>query len=145
MNGCVFCDIVAGRAPASIVFRDELCCAFMDTQPVNPEHVLIVPNKHVASIDDLDEEIGGHLFAIAQRIARSLRHSGVHCEGVDLFLADGKAAGQEVLHVHLHVFPRFTGDGFSLHPGANYTNLPTRTELDALARGIRPQLIDNSP
>lgn len=52
---------------------------------------------------------------------------------------------QEVFHVHLHVFPRFAGDGFSLHPGPNYTNLPTRTELDALARGIRAQMAGNSP
>ena len=110
-----------------------------------PQHVLVVPSKHAASIDDLDEEVGGHLFAIAQKITRALRRSGVPCEGVDLFLANGKAAGQEVFHVHLHVFPRFAGDGFSLHPGSNYTNLPTRTELDALARAIRPQLTDNSP
>ena len=144
IGSCIFCDIVTGREPESTVSHDEVCCAFMDTQPVNPGHVLVVPNKHVASIDDLDEEVGGHLFAIAQRITRALRRSGVRCEGVNLFLADGKAAGQEVLHVHLHVFPRFAGDGFSLHPGPNYTDLPTHTELNALARAIRPQLTDNS-
>jgi len=63
MSDCIFCDIIEGRTSASIVFRDEMCCAFMDIQPVNPGHVLIVPNEHVASIDDLDEKIGGHLFS----------------------------------------------------------------------------------
>ena len=143
MSDCIFCDIVSGRAPASIVYRDRLCCAFMDTQPVNPGHVLIVPNVHVTSIDDLDEKVGGHLFAIAQRISRALRKSGVQCEGINLFLADGKAAGQEVFHVHLHVFPRFSGDGFVLRPGPNYNKLPARNQLDALAEAIRAQLAGN--
>ncbi|MEA3239508.1 MAG: HIT family protein [Candidatus Bipolaricaulota bacterium] len=145
MSNCIFCDIIEGRTPASIVFRDEVCCAFMDIQPVNPGHVLIVPNEHVASIDDLDEKIGGHLFAVAQRIARALRHSGVRCDGVNLFLADGEAAGQEVFHVHLHVFPRFANDGFGLRPGPNYNKLPARTELDALAVVLRTQMAGNSP
>ena len=118
----------------------------MDTQPVNPGHVLIVPNKHVSSIDDLDETIGGHLFAIAQRITHALRRSGVHCEGVNLFLADGGAAGQEVFHVHLHVFPRFSDDGFGLlRPGPSYGKLPARDQLDDLAAAIRARLADASP
>ena len=114
MSDCVFCDIVAGRAPASIVFRDQRCCAFMDIQPVNPGHILIVPIKHVVSINDLDEQTGGHLFTVAQRISRALRHSGVRCQGVNPFLADGEVAGQEVFHVHLHILPCFPDDGFAL-------------------------------
>ena len=145
MSSCVFCEIVARRAPASLVYRDEVCCAFMDTQPINPGHVLIIPNVHVASIEDLDEKIGGYLFAVAQRIARALRHSGVRCEGVNLFLADGQAAGQEVFHVHLHVFPRFAGDGFGLRPGPNYAKLPPRRELDEIAAVISTQMVGASP
>jgi histidine triad (HIT) family protein len=140
MSDCVFCEIVAGRVPASIVFRDERCCAFMDIQPVNPGHVLIVPVEHVVSIDDLDEGIGGHLFTVAQRISRALRRSGVHCEGVNLFLADGEAAGQEVFHVHLHLFPRFRNDGFGLRLGPDYGILPTRSDLDEVAEAIRAGL-----
>lgn len=140
MSDCVFCEIVAGRVPASIVFRDERCCAFMDIQPVNPGHVLIVPVEHVVSIDDLDEGIGGHLFMVAQRISRALRRSGVHCEGVNLFLADGEAAGQEVFHVHLHLFPRFRNDGFGLRLGPDYGILPTRSDLDEVAEAIRAGL-----
>lgn len=140
MSDCVFCEIVAGRVPASIVFRDERCCAFMDIQPVNPGHVLIVPVEHVVSIDDLDEGIGGHLFTVAQRISRALRRSGVRCEGVNLFLADGEAAGQEVFHVHLHLFPRFRNDGFGLRLGPDYGILPTRSDLDEVAEAIRAGL-----
>ena len=140
MNNCVFCDILSGDLPSSVVFEDELVCAFMDIQPVNPGHVLIVPKQHVILLADLHEETGGHMFRIAQRIAVALRRSGVKCEGVNLFLADGEAAGQEVFHVHLHVFPRFAGDGFGLRFGQEYGKKPAREELDDAAEQIGNQL-----
>lgn len=140
MSDCIFCKIVAGRVPASIVFQDDRCCAFMDIQPVNPGHVLIVPVVHVAFLDDLDEETGAYLFTVAQRLSRALRRSGVHCEGVNFFLADGEAAGQEVFHVHLHVFPRFRNDGFGLRMRPDYGVLSARSDLDALAATIHAKL-----
>ena len=140
MSDCVFCEIVAGHAPASIVFQDDRCCAFMDIQPVNPGHVLIVPVAHVAFLDDLDEETGAYLFTVAQRLSRALRRSGVRCEGVNFLLADGEAAGQEVFHVHLHVFPRFRNDGFGLRMRPDYGVLPARSDLDVLAATIHAEL-----
>jgi histidine triad (HIT) family protein len=112
----------------------------MDIQPANPGHVLIVPNRHATYLADLDEESGAHMFRVAQRVAQALRHSGIRCEGVNLFLADGEAAGQEVFHVHLHVFPRFRGDGFGLRFGPHYPERPARAELDALAEKVRAAL-----
>jgi histidine triad (HIT) family protein len=108
----------------------------MDIQPVNPGHVLIIPTYHAPSLAELDEESGAHMFGIAQRIAAALRDSGLKCEGVNFFLADGEVAGQEVFHVHLHVFPRYTGDGFGLRFGPGYGNRPARAELDAVADKI---------
>ncbi len=105
--------------------------------PVNPGHVLVIPNQEVASLTDLDEETGVHLFRIGHRIAKALRKSDLKCEGVNLFLADGQAAKQDVLHVHLHVFPRFRGDDFKWQFGQNYSNLPTRAELDEAAKAIK--------
>ena len=112
MTPCIFCDIVAGTASASIIHRDELCTAFMDIQPVNSGHVLVVPNRHATHLADLLPETGGHLFRVAQQIAAALRRAAVRCEGVNLFVADGEATGQDVFHVHLHVIPRYVGDGF---------------------------------
>jgi histidine triad (HIT) family protein len=74
---------------------------------------------------------------MGMRVAAALRTCGVRCEGVNLFLADGEAAGQEVFHVHLHVFPRFAGDGFGLKFSPKYFVLPLRSELDNIAREIR--------
>lgn len=112
----------------------------MDIQPVNTGHVLVIPNTHTAYLADLEEQIGAHLFRVAQRIAGALRRSGIKCEGVNLYLADGEAAGQEVFHVHLHVFPRYKGDGFGLRFGPSYGIKPERNELEARAEEIRKEL-----
>jgi histidine triad (HIT) family protein len=137
MNGCIFCRILSGELPASVVYRDECCAAFMDIQPVNPGHLLVVPLAHAPHLADLDPETGAQLFRVAQRLAAALRASGVRCEGVNLFLADGAAAMQEVFHVHLHVFPRYAGDGFGLTFGDHYWHRPVRAALDAVAARIR--------
>ncbi len=106
----------------------------MDVQPVNPGHVLVVPNGHATRLSDMDEGTGAHLFRVGQKISAALYKSGVKCEGVIFFLADGEAARQEIFHVH--VFPRFAGDGFGLRRGPDYAELPERSELDEVASGI---------
>ena len=127
---CTFCDIITGRAPASRVFEDDRVLAFLDIQPVTPGHTLVIPKRHVTYLDDLDAELGAAIFKVAHLLARSLRQSGLRCEGVNMFLADGTAAFQEVLHTHIHVFPRFAGDGFSVT--ADWQRR-TRAELDGIA------------
>ena len=136
MSNCTFCAILAGKLPVSTVYQDETCAVFMDIRPVNSGHVLVIPKQHVASLAEMDENTGGHLFAIGQRVAAALRQSGIRCEGVNFFLADGESAGQEVFHVHLHIFPRYAGDGFGLHFGPQYDKRPSRAELDAAAEKI---------
>ncbi len=140
MDGCVFCGILAGRLPASVVLRDAGCTAFMDIQPVNPGHVLVVPEDHASSLADLPEEAGANMLRTAQKVAAALYGSGLECDCVNLLLADGEAAGQEVFHVHLHVIPRFEGDGFGLTFGPDYANRPTREELERAAGRIRGAL-----
>jgi histidine triad (HIT) family protein len=137
---CVFCEIVAGRLPSSTIYRDDVCTAFLDVQPVNPGHLLIVPNVHATFLADLDEETGARMFRVAQRLAGALRRSGVHCEGINLLLADGEAALQEVFHVHLHVVPRYERDGFGFRFSPAYFQKPGRSELDRVAEQIRKAL-----
>ncbi len=137
MTSCVFCDILAGNEPASFVYSDDLCAAFMDIQPVNPGHLLVIPNQHAASLAELDEEAGAQIFRVGQRFAAALRKSGVRCQGINLYLADGATAGQDVFHVHLHVIPRFQGDGFRVQFSPSYYRLPERSELDDIAARIR--------
>jgi histidine triad (HIT) family protein len=140
MSDCIFCNIVSGKLPSSIVYRDRSTSAFMDIQPVNPGHVLVIPNVHATGLEDLEQCAGADLFRVAQRVAAALRASGLKCEGVNLFLADGAAAGQEVFHVHLHVFPRFRGDGFGLKFPPGYSDKLERQELNAIALQIKSAL-----
>jgi diadenosine tetraphosphate (Ap4A) HIT family hydrolase len=141
---CIFCAIVAGRAPASVVHDDDATLAFLDLHPVTPGHLLVIPKGHAAGLAELDPAAGARLFVVGQRLAAALRASGLRCAGVNLFLADGAAAGQEVFHVHLHVFPRFAGDAFG--PGRPFRvgpaalrvgGDPSRADLDAVAAQIR--------
>jgi len=120
-----------------MVYRDELVCAFMDIQPVNPGHLLVIPLAHAPYLSDLDTTVGERMFRVAQRLAAAIRHSGIRCEGINFFLADGVAAGQEVFHAHLHVFPRFGEDGFGLRHPPEYHSLPGRASLEAIANAIR--------
>jgi histidine triad (HIT) family protein len=138
---CIFCQILRGEAPASFVYRDERSAAFMDIRPVNAGHVLVIPNEHAADLAALDLEAGTHVFRVAQRVAAAVRRSGVRCEGVNLVLADGEVAGQEVFHVHLHVVPRFRRDGFGFKFAPGYFEKKTsRVDLDRVAEAIRGQL-----
>jgi histidine triad (HIT) family protein len=140
MLDCIFCDILAGEKPAHFVYRDKICAAFMDIRPVNPGHVLVVPQMHAVFLTELDEESVRHLLRVAQQVDGALRTSGIRCEGVNLFLADGRAAGQEVMHVHLHVIPRYRGDGHQLRFSPAYFNPTLSDELERTSGLIRKKL-----
>ena len=133
----IFSKILSGEIPASFVYRDDKVAAFMDIQPVNPGHVLIVPISPVQFLYELDDQSCQHLMKVAKAVSKAIRNSGIKCEGINLFLADGESAGQEVAHVHLHVFPRYAGDGFGLKFSERYSQLPPRAELEAAAEKIR--------
>ena len=134
---CLLCEIAAGRAQASAAYEDEHVIAIMDLYPVTSGHLFVFPRAHVHPLDALDEDLGAHLFRVAHRLARAMYRSGLPCEGVNLFLADGEAAFQEVFHVHLHVFPRTLGDGFRIEADWRQRD---RAELDATAGQIHQGL-----
>lgn len=135
---CIFCKVVVGEAPGTILYEDDIVVVFLDINPVTPGHMMVVPRAHLPALADIDAETGGHLFNVAQRMAAALRESGLRCDGVNLFYADGEAAFQEVFHAHLHVIPRFEGDGFKL--SADWETQPSRPELEAVGEQIRNAL-----
>lgn len=132
MGDCLLCLLAEGKAEVSIVHEDERTVTFMDIQPAVRGHMLVVPRCHAAQLEDLDVEDGAQLFRVGQLAAAALWASTLRCQGVNFFLADGEAAGQEILHVHLHVFPRYEGDGFGLRFSPEYSMRP-RAELDEAA------------
>ena len=139
MSICIFCDIIAGRAPASIVYEDDQVIAFMDIFPINSGHTLVVPKRHASRLSQLDADTAAHMMVVAQRIAQAIYQSPIRAEGINLTLADGRAAGQEVPHAHLHVIPRYRGDGFHCTRSGGLRQ-PPRQQLDETAAQIRQAL-----
>lgn len=112
MTDCIFCKIISGDIPSTTVYRDEQVTAFRDINPAAPTHVLIVPNKHIDSVNMLisdDEPLMGHLFLVAKQLAAQ---AGIADEGYRLITNTGAGAGQTVPHIHLHLL----GGGPMKHP-----------------------------
>jgi len=111
MGVCVFCEIIAGRKAAGVVHADDTVVAILDHKPATVGHTLVIPRVHMAGLADADDAVGTAIWRAARRVSAALRASGLRCDGVRLSLADGEAAGQDVFHLHLHVVPRYPGDG----------------------------------
>lgn len=103
MTDCIFCKIISGDIPSTNVYRDEQVTAFRDINPAAPTHILIVPNKHIDSVNMLisdDEPLMGHLFLVAKQLAAQ---EGIADDGYRLIANTGTGAGQTVHHIHLHL------------------------------------------
>lgn len=103
MSDCIFCKIITGEIPSTNVYKDEFVTAFRDINPVAPTHILIVPNKHIDSVNMLipdDEPLIGKMFAVAKQLAAK---EGIAENGYRLLVNTGEEAGQTVLHIHLHL------------------------------------------
>jgi len=136
---CVFCKIVQGSSPASKVYEDDLVTAFVPLNPFTPGHVLVIPNQHAQSILELSDATMMHMAKVAKDMAAGIKASGFQVGGINLWLSDGEKAGQEVLHVHLHVIPRFEGDKFYVNFHSDYKN-SDREKLDFMAQEIQSHL-----
>jgi histidine triad (HIT) family protein len=139
ISHCVFCRIVSGRAPASWLFQDDLTAAFLDLFPVNTGHALVVSREHFDDLASCPPDLVARLMTVAQQLATALV-SGTEADGFNVWVANGRAAGQEVFHVHLHILPRFQGDAFGLRFPKGYPTEAMRPELDELAARIRDRL-----
>jgi histidine triad (HIT) family protein len=136
MTDCVFCRIVARQIPATVVHEDEYTLAFMDLGQVNPGHVLVAVKAHAENLYALQDVQAAAVMRAAARVARAIRDAFAP-EGLSVYQANGKAAGQTVFHYHVHLVPRHEGDGMALSwPVKN----PPRDKLEAYAAKIRASL-----
>ncbi len=133
---CVFCRIVRGEIPATVVLQDEQTIVFMDIGSVNPGHVLVAAKPHVENLQGMDEALAGAMFRSAARAARAIEQE-FHPAGISVYQANGAAAGQTVFHAHIHVLPRWENDGLTFSwPVKN----PSREELERVAAQLRAAL-----
>lgn len=138
---CIFCEIVHGAGEASICYEDAGAIAFMDIQPVNGGHVLIVPREHYESLNDVPPDVAMHLFDVALQLGPIVRRlSG--SDDLNIVVNSGEAAGQNVFHYHVHLIPRRSGDGFDVPLPFHGSEMPDRTLLDAMAARIIAELRD---
>ena len=140
---CPFCDLVRGAGEASVCYEDSVAIAFMDIQPVNAGHVLVVPRTHFESLEDLPPDVAMHLFEVALKLEPAVRKV-TGAEGMNMVVNSGRAAGQDVFHYHVHVIPRRVGDGFDIPLPFPESDMPNRMQLDACAARIITALHDSA-
>lgn len=138
---CSFCDLIRGAAEVSVCFEDARAIAFMDIQPVNTGHVLIVPKAHYETLHDLPHDLVMHLFDVTMRIAPIIRRVA-GADDMNIVVNSGAHAGQNVFHYHVHLIPRTAGDGFDIPLPFDGSSMPDRTLLDATAARIIAALRD---
>jgi len=134
-ENCIFCRIIGGEEMVSVVYEDDRAIAFLDIQPVSSGHTLVVSKEHYPTLFDLPDDLLAHCVTVAKRLARGLRRA-TGAEAVNVFSANGKAGGQDVLHFHLHLIPIQDGQPFALQLPVEDTPIPMRSELDITAARV---------
>ena len=134
---CVFCRIVDGEAPARTVYETETVQAFLDANPLANGHTLVVPKAHYERIDDLPSDLAAEVFGAVHTVTPAVE-AAVNADATTVAFNNGRAAGQEVPHVHGHIVPRFQGDGAGpIHRLFRERPTLADAELDAIADDIR--------
>ena len=110
MSDCIFCKIAAGEIPSKTLYEDEQFRVILDLGPATKGHALILPKKHAANLFELPEETAANIMVLAKKIANTMREK-LACVGLNLVQNNGETAGQTVNHFHLHMIPRYEGDG----------------------------------
>ena len=138
---CVFCEIVAGRAPAIRIHEDDDYLAILDIRPFTRGHTLVIPKRHSVDLTDTPAGTLTGMLALGQRIARATRVSGLAATGNNVAINDGKSAMQSVVHIHLHVIPRRDGDKVSFVKGMLLRRDPDRETTGAILRDAVARLL----
>lgn len=141
---CVFCRIIGGEEMVSVVHEDERAIAFLDIQPMNPGHILIVCKDHHETLFDVPEDLAAHCLMVARRLAPGLQKA-MNAQAINLFSANGRAGGQDVMHFHLHLIPVREGEPFALQLPLADAAIPSRSELDITAARISRAIQETEP
>ena len=130
---CVFCRIAHKQAAASVVYEDESVLAFLDIQPLNEGHTLIIPKDHYATVFDIPEELIARVHKIVKQVAVAVKEA-TQADGISIIQQNGKAADQDIFHLHVHVIPRFEGQKLTRFRELAEAN---REKLDQVAANIK--------
>ena len=132
---CIFCKIVVNQAPASIIYEDETVLVFLDIRPLNMGHTLVIHKEHYVDIFDISENVLSQMYKVVKLVSSAVKKA-TNADGISIIQQNGKAAGQDIFHIHVHVVPRFKGQ--KLPPFSELREVE-RAKLDALAKKIKQQ------
>lgn len=137
MDSCLFCKIVAGEIPSFKIYEDEDVFAFLDIKPATKGHALVIPKRHSENVFDIPEADLQKVAVVSKKLSEKIKNA-LQADGIRLSQSNGKAAGQEIIHFHLHVIPRYNDDGLSSNPTVTL-QLPQADmeELKKLAEQIK--------
>ena len=135
-ESCIFCKIAAKQAPASIVYDDKSVMAFLDIRPLNLGHLLVIPKAHYVDIFDIPQKELAAVHIAAKQLSSAVKKA-TGADGISIFEQNGKAAGQDIFHLHVHVVPRFLGQTL---PRFSELKEVERAVLDEMAQKIKRQL-----
>ena len=132
-EGCTFCEIVSKEAGAVIVFEDEHSLAFLDIHPLNPGHTLVVPKKHYPSMAEMSPLEVGRVFVSVAKVMKGVMRAS-KADGINIGQSNGRAASQEVFHMHVHVIPRYIHE---LPGGFPERKTASEADLEQIGRKIK--------
>jgi histidine triad (HIT) family protein len=135
-ESCIFCKIVGRQAPASIIYKDEAVLVFLDIRPLNMGHTLVIPKEHFVDIFDTPANLLWQVHLVSKQIAFAVKKA-TNADGISIIQQNGKAAGQDIFHLHVHVVPRFEGQKL---PRFSELKEVERARLDDMAEKIKRQL-----
>ncbi len=133
---CIFCKIVKKQAPASIIYEDETVIVFLDIRPLNVGHTLVIPKKHYVDIFDIPENQLSQVHKVAKQVSVAVKKA-TNADGISIIQQNGKAAAQDIFHLHVHVVPRFEGQKL---PRFSELKEVERAKLDDISKKIKQQL-----
>ncbi len=137
---CLLCDIISGKACASIVYQNECVISFLSQEQPNPYTVVVAPRRHIETLYDLDDDLAAQLFQTTVLLGRVIREVS-DCPGLSLIQANGGPAGQEIRHMHIHLMPRFPNDTVLGRLLLRWDRTPReQAELERLAVRLHKQL-----
>lgn len=128
MDSCLFCKIVSNEIPSTKVYEDDRVLAFLDIHPVNIGHTLVVPKAHHVNLYDTEDGTLTHMMIVAKKLSVAIK-GALGADGVNIEMNNDPAAGQIIFHTHVHIVPRFEGDGFKHWHGARGYDKGEETEV----------------
>jgi len=137
MSDCIFCKIVKGEIPCNKVYEDDKILAFLDINPINKGHTLIIPKEHYESTLETPDELIKHIAVAVKRIAKAVLEA-TGAKGCNIGINNGEVSGQLIFHTHWHIMPRFPGDGHELWKGNDTAY--AKGEVEKMAKNIKDKI-----